>query len=142
MFAATHGDKVKVHYTVTLEDGTQVDSTLGGPPIEFVIGDGEFLKGFEEALVGMKPGQTKATVVSPEKGYGPHHETLVVQLPRERFPSHLNLEVGRNLEVTAENDVTIAATVIEVSDSTVTLDANHPLAGKALSVEIRLIELG
>ncbi len=142
MFAATHGDRVKVHYIVTLEDGTEVDTSLGGPPVEFVIGDGEFLAGFEEALVGMKPGQTKATVVTPDKAYGPYQESLVLRLPRDRFPAHVNLEVGRNLEITAENDVTIAATVIEISDSMVTLDANHPLAGKPLSVEIRLIELG
>lgn len=142
MFAATHGDRVKVHYIVSLEDGTEVDTSLGGPPMEFVIGDGELLEGFEEAVVGMKPGQTKATIVSPEKAYGPYHDALVVQLPRERIPPNVDLMVGENLEVTTESDRTIVATIIAVSESMVTLDANHPLAGKELSVEIRLLELG
>ena len=142
MFAATHGDRVKVHYIVTLEDGTEVDTSLGGPPMEFVIGDGELLEGLEEAVVGMKPGQTKSTIVSPEKAFGPYYDALVVQLPRERIPSHVDLMVGENLEVTTESDRTIAATIIAVSESMVTLDANHPLAGKELSLEIRLLELG
>lgn len=142
MFAATHGDRVKVHYVVRLEDGTEVDTSLGGLPMEFTLGDGELLEGFEEAIVGMKPGQIKVTVVSPHKAYGPHHEALVVELPREQFPSHVNPDVGENLQVTTESDRTIVATVIDVSESTVTLDANHPLAGRELSFEIHLLELG
>ena len=139
MRQATTGDTVKVHYTGTLDDGTQFDSSGGRPPLEVTIGSGQVIPGFEEALVGMAEGETKNVTVEPEGAYGPHHDQLVQTVERERIPSEIELEVGTLLQATDASGNQIRLQVVDFGDDTVTLDGNHPLAGKPLTFQVQLV---
>lgn len=134
------GDTVKVHYTGKLQDGTVFDSSLEREPLEFTIGQGEVITGFEHALIGMKVGSSLTVTIQAEYAYGPYYDDLVFEVPRSRLPQDLEPQVGQILSSQDETG-TWNATVIEVSESTVTLDANHPLAGKDLIFEIELVEI-
>ncbi|MFQ6112908.1 MAG: peptidylprolyl isomerase [bacterium] len=140
MTQVKHGDTVKVHYTGKLEDGTVFDSSIDGEPMQFKIGEGQLISGFEQAVVGMKPGETKSANVPANEAYGPHREDMVIVVERKKLPAHLNPEVGQQLQ-SIQGGQTIIVTVTDVSESTVTLDANHPLAGKNLFFDIHLIEI-
>jgi peptidylprolyl isomerase len=140
MTQAKKGDKVKVHYTGKLEDGTVFSSSPQEEPLQFTIGEGQILPGFEEALIGMNPGESKTVQIGPENGYGPRLEELVVVIDRERLPNQMDPALGERLQIRQTDGRTIAVTVTDVSPSTVTLDANHPLAGKDLTFDIRLLE--
>lgn len=140
MAKAKHGDTVKVHYTVKLDDGTVFYSTVGSDPVQFTIGTGEVTPGFEQAVVGMNPGESKTTKVTADKAYGSHREEMVMVLNRDKFPAHLEPEVGRQVQIHQDGGQTIAAKVADISESSVTLDANHPLVGKDLTFDIQLVE--
>jgi peptidylprolyl isomerase len=138
---AKNGDKVKVHYTGKFEDGEVFDSSLEREPLEFTIGKGQVIPGFEQAVEGMSPGDTKTTDIPPEKAYGPRHEEMVTEVEKNRFPADMDPKVGQRLQLRQADGKTIRVTVTNVSESMVTLDANHPLAGKNLTFDIKLIEI-
>ncbi len=142
MAQAKNGDKVKVHYTGKLDDGTVFDSSVDREPLEFTIGGGQVISGFEEAIVGMETGETKTANIPAEKAYGPHHNEMVVPVNRQEFPDHIQPEIGQQLQMRRSDGRSIIVTVTEVSETTVTLDANHPLAGRNLTFDIELVEVG
>jgi len=141
MAQAKHGDTVKVHYTGKLENGTVFDTSINRDPLRFTIGEGQVIPGFEQAVVGMNPGESKTTKVPVDKAYGLHRKEMVMVVNRNQFPVHLKPEVGRRLQIRKADGRTIGVTVADVSESSVTLDANHPLAGKDLTFDIQLLEI-
>lgn len=141
MSQAAEGDTVRVHYKGTLEDGTVFDESEETEPLEFTIGEEEVIPGFEETIKGMNAGDTESTTLEPEEAYGPRHDELVLQVPQSEFPEDVPMEEGIQLDVPLEEGGTIDAVITEVGDNSVTIDANHPLAGKTLNFEIELAEI-
>ena len=141
MAQAKTEDMVKVHYTGRLEDGTEFDSSREASPLEFTVGQGEVIPGFEQAVVGMQPGESKTVRIPAEQAYGEHHDQLVANLERKDIPDHLDLQIGNQLEITQESGEKFLVTVTDLNEETVTLDANHPLAGKDLIFDIDLLEI-
>ena len=135
------GDKVGIHYTCKLEDGTVADSSNGTDPIEFTLGKGEVIKGLEEAVMGMKVGQSKSVNVPPDKAYGLRHEDWALDVPRNKMPDGIKAEAGVCLEIPREDGSSSTAAVTHISESSVTLDFNHPLAGKELIFDVSLLEI-
>ena len=142
MRQAKYGDTVKVHYTGKLEDGTVFDSSIDRDPLQFTLGEGQVIPGFEQAVVGMNLGESKTVTISMDEAYGPHREEMVVMVERNKFPEHMQLEGGQQLQIRQDDGQIIFVIVADVSESSVTLDANHPLAGKDLTFDIQLIEIG
>jgi len=139
---ARNGDTVEVHYTGKLADGTIFDTSIGGDPIEFTLGKGDMIPGFEKAVLGMKVGEKKTITIPSDEAYGPRLDNMVIEVPRERLPSDLTPEVGMQLVMAAPDGSTIPVTIVEVTDNTtVTLDANHPLAGKDLTFDVELVKI-
>lgn len=138
---AKKGDTVKVHYTGKLTDDTVFDSSENQEPLQFKIGEGSLIAGFEEALIGMNTGESKTITLNPEQAYGTHHRELVVEVKRDQFPASIKPEIGKRLTVHLNNQQKATVTVTEISDQAVTLDANHPLAGKDLIFDIKLLEI-
>jgi FKBP-type peptidyl-prolyl cis-trans isomerase 2 len=138
---AREGDKVKVHYTGRLEDGSEFDTSVGNEPLVFTIGGNEVIPGFEGAALGMKTGEIKSVTVAPESAYGPYNDELVVDMPREYIPEDIVPEIGMMLKIVDNdgNEIPVRITVIE--ENSITLDANHPLAGKTLVFDIKLLEI-
>jgi peptidylprolyl isomerase len=134
------GDAVKIHYTGTLKDGTEFDTSVGGDPMEFTVGEGKLIPGFEKAVVGLAPGDKKTFTIPFDEAYGPRRDELVVAVERDQMPSDLNPVVGDDLVMERE-DKKFRVRVVEVTDDTVTLDANHPLAGEDLNFEVELVEI-
>jgi peptidylprolyl isomerase len=141
MTKAKLGDTVKVHYTGKLKDGTEFDTSFPDDPLQFTIGSGKIIPGFEEAVIGMSPGQSKTEEILAEQAYGSHQEEMVLEVDRDKIPSHISPTVGQQLEVRYADNRTVSVIVTEVSDTILTLDANHPLAGKDLIFEIELMEI-
>jgi len=141
MAQAKSGDTVKVHYTGKLADGTVFDSSLNEEPLEFTIGEGQVIPGFEEAVIGMNTGQTKITKIKSDKAYGSYREDMVLVVERDRLPEEIHPEVGQQLEMRNPDGTGLVLTVKEVGESNVTLDANHPLAGQDLRFDIQLLEI-
>lgn len=135
------GQTVKVHYTGTLEDGTQFDSSAGRDPLEFTMGEGQVIPGFEQALSDMEIGDTKTVNIPAEEAYGPHQPELVQQVAREQIPTDIELAVGVQLQAQGPEGQVFRLVVTELDDANVTLDGNHPLAGKALTFELELVEI-
>ena len=138
---AKPGDKVAVHYTGTLADGSVFDTSKDRDPIQFVVGQRRVIAGFDEAVAGMTLGETKTAKVPAEDAYGPHRPELIVEFDRKRIPPNVSADLGQELQVQTTAGEAIPAVVIESSDTTVTLDVNHPLAGKDLTFEIELVDL-
>jgi len=138
---AKNGDKVKIHYTGKLEDETVFDSSVEREPLEFTVGDGKIIPGFERAVVGMAPGESKTVTISPDMAYGMHRNDLVVDVERERVSDKLELKIGGFVQIRQRDGGVIQAKVTGMSESKVTLDANHPLAGKDLTFDIKLVEI-
>lgn len=141
MAQAKPGDTVKVHYTGKLEDGTIFDSSANRDPLEFTIGEGMVIAGFEQSVVGMSPGETKHQKILPEQAYGPHQQEMTVAVPQEEIPVDLKPLVGDQLWLEDPTGRKTRVLVTEVNDSGITLDANHPLAGKDLYFQIELVEI-
>ena len=141
MAQAKTGDTVKVHYTGKLDDGTVFDTSADREPMQFKIGEGQLIPDFEQAVVGMNPGDSKTVQIPSDKAYGPHQEEMVMVVDRKEFPEDLAPQVDQRLQVNQQDGQTFAVTVTDVSESKVTLDANHPLAGKDLTFEIQLSEI-
>ena len=141
MARAKRGDRVKIHYTGKLEDGSVFDSSSERGPLEFVIGEGRIIPGLEQAVIGMNPGESKNIKIPEENAYGPYNEKIVMEVEKAFFPHNLKPEVGQQLQVPQENDNPIIVIVTKVSDTKVTLDGNHPLSGKNLTFDLQLIEI-
>ncbi|WP_305043779.1 FKBP-type peptidyl-prolyl cis-trans isomerase [Geoalkalibacter sp.] len=134
------GDNAKVHYTGTLDDGTVFDSSREREPLEFQVGAGQLIAGFDEAVVGMTLGETRTINIPAEKAYGPHREELVIDVDRRQFPQNINPEIGQQLQTEDNHGHPLIVTITAIDGDKVTLDANHPLAGKNLNFEIELVE--
>ena len=141
MTQAKSGDKVKVHYSGKLDDGAEFDSSAGRDPIEVTIGGGMVIPGFEDALVGMAAGDKKTVTIASAQAYGPHFAKNVAEVERSRIPDDIDLEIGTTLLATGAQGESLQLTVVAIGDNTVTLDANHPLAGKDLTFDLHLVEI-
>jgi FKBP-type peptidyl-prolyl cis-trans isomerase 2 len=141
MAQAAAGNTVKVHYTGKLDDGVQFDSSVGGEPLEFTLGSGGIIPGFENAVLGMATGETKTVRIPSDEAYGPHQPDKVQEVERDKFPADINLEVGRRLQAVAAGGETMDLVIVAVREASVTLDFNHPLAGKDLTFELELVEI-
>lgn len=141
MAEAEQGDTVKVEYTGKLEDGTVFDSSQDREPLEFTLGEDQVIPGFEQAVLGMSPGETQTATLQPEDGYGDRRDDLVFQVDPDEIADDLELDVGDQVELRGQDGQVVPATVAEMSETAVTLDANHPLAGRTLEFEIELVEI-
>ncbi len=141
MAQAKKGDTVKVHYTGTLDDGTLFDTSAEREPLKFTVGGGQVIAGFDIAVIDMVPGDKKVSVIPASEAYGDHSKDLVTDVDRERFPADMELEIGQQLQVGLADGEQAVVMVVDLSDTSVTLDANHPLAGQQLTFEIELVEI-
>ncbi|MGO9145469.1 MAG: FKBP-type peptidyl-prolyl cis-trans isomerase [Desulfomonilia bacterium] len=141
MKVAKSGDKVRVNYTGRSEDGQVFESSVGLMPFIFTIGAEEVIKGFEDAVIGMHPGDRKKVIVEPEDGYGLYDEDLVIEVPKSSLPLDLKLQVGMDFEMEDNEGNVLPAVVIDVMDDSILIDANAPLAGKRVIYDIELIEI-
>ena len=141
MTQAKQGDTVKVHYTGKLTDGTVFDSSQGREPLEFTIGQGQVIPGFEQAVTGMAPSETKTAEIPMDQAYGPRHDEMMMEVPRDQVPADVDPQVGQRLQVGMQSGQQVVVTVTNVSDENITLDANPPLAGKDLVFDIELVEI-
>ena len=138
---AKSGDSVSVDYTLKLDDGTIIDSSVGKTPFQFTMGTGDVIPGFNNAVLGMTIGQSKTVVLPPELGYGPRNEALVATVSRSQMGPGVNPTVGQTLTVNHADGTTAKVIVVAVTDTTVTVDGNHPLAGKTLTFDIKLLSI-
>ena len=141
MKPAESGNTVKVHYTGTLDDGTVFDSSREHAPLEITIGNGQLIQGFDNAVVGMKVGDEKTVTILSQEAYGEHRNELLVQFDIAQFPEDVVPEVGLQLNLKNPEGQVVHAVITSVGADSVTLDANHPLAGKDLSFEIEMMEI-
>ncbi len=135
------GDTIRVHYTGTLDNGTVFDSSVGREPLQFTIGLGQMIPGFDKGVVGLNLSESKTITIPADQAYGPYRADLVQVVARDQLPPDSELEVGQVLQASQPNGQIILVTVTNVTDSNVTLDANHRLAGKNLTFEIQLVEI-
>ena len=142
MAEAKQGDTVKVHYTGTLDDGAVFDSSSEQEPLEFTIGQGQLIPDFEEAVAGMNVGDSTKITIPADKAYGPQREELVMVVEREQFPEGAELSTGQQFQLQQPDGQAFVVTVVTAEETQVTLDANHPLAGKDLTFDIQLIGIG
>ncbi len=137
------GDTIKVDYEGSLEDGTVFDASQNhGQQLEFEVGSGQLIKGFDDAVVGMKVGQEKKVDIDPENAYGQRNPEMLKEIPREQLPKDQEPKVGMGIVIGLPNGSKFPATIAKVSDKTVTLDLNHPLAGKKLTFKIKVAQIG
>ncbi|MGD8624818.1 MAG: peptidylprolyl isomerase [Anaerolineae bacterium] len=141
MAKAKIGDKVRVHYMGKLEDGTVFDTTTSREPISFTIGEGQVIPGFEQAVIGMEPGASMTAHVPADKAFGPHYAEMVGMIHPDQLPDEIEPQVGQQLQIPGEKGKPFVVNVTEVSESAITVDANHPLAGEDLVFDIRLVEI-
>ncbi|MEM8530224.1 MAG: peptidylprolyl isomerase [Chloroflexota bacterium] len=138
---AQNGDTVVVHYTGKHADSTVFDSSQDRDPLTFTLGKGELISGFEQAVLGMEPGESRTTTIPAEQAYGQHEPNLITEVSRDQLPSDLEIAVGQSLQLQHPDGMTIPVSVTEISETSVTLDANHPLAGQDLTFEIQLVAI-
>ncbi len=136
------GDKVKVHYMGTLEDGTQFDSSVGSDPLEFTIGTGQLIPGFENGVLGMTVGEKRTVTLPPAEAYGEKNEELILNIDKRRLPEGVEPKVGLLLQTQQADGNPINMTITEIAAESVKVDANPPLAGKTLTFEMELVEIG
>lgn len=141
MATAAKGSTVKVAYTGRLKDGTVFDSSEGREPLEFVVGSGQVIPGFDEAVEGMQVGEKKTIEIACENAYGPHFDEGVMTVSRNDFPKGMDPKVGDRLQATQPDGRSMILSVTNTDDESVTLDANHPLAGEDLIFEIELLDV-
>lgn len=134
------GDKVKVHYTGKLKDGTVFDSSRDRDPLEFVVGTGTLINGFENAIKGRQPGETVSVEIDPQNGYGEIDKDLIFTVPRAQVPENIPLKVGTPLQLTSDKG-SMDVYISEIGPEEITLDANHPLAGKDMEFEIEILDV-
>ena len=141
MSQAKEGDKVKVHYTGKLEDGTVFDTSENRPPLEFEIGKGNVIPGFEQGVVGMELNDKKTVTIPADSAYGQRRDELSVEVSKGDFPPDIDPNIGQQLQIKRPDGNVIDVTITNVDGDKVTLDANHPLAGKTLVFDIELVEI-
>lgn len=141
MAQAKAGDRVKINFTGKLEDGSVFVDTAGSEPLEFKLGEGNIIPGIENAVEGMSVGEARTVKVTPEQAYGQRRDELVEEVGRDKFPKDVEPQVGQRFEVPQQQGQPMVVRVIDVSEQTVTLDGNHPLAGKDLTFELELLEI-
>lgn len=141
MREARTGDRVKVHFTGKLPDGTVVESSRGQAPLEFTLGGLEVMSGLEDVVRGMKSGETRSAWIPPDRAHGNHRNDLLLAVERERFPSHIDPYTGQQLRMRRGKRPETLVTVVATTADMVLLDSNHPLAGKELVVEVELLEI-
>ncbi|MBF0518097.1 MAG: peptidylprolyl isomerase [Nitrospirae bacterium] len=135
------GDKVRVHYKGYLNDGSVFDSSLEREPMEFTMGQGMLIAGFENGVLGMNEGDTKTVKISPEDGYGPYRDDMVLVVEKSQVPPNINPYPGMVLQVRSNDGSSVNVTIAEIAETSVTLDGNHPLAGKELNFDITLVQV-
>lgn len=135
------GDTVQVHYTGMLTDGTVFDTSAEREPMEFTIGTGQVIPGFDEAVKGMKVGEKKTVTIPAEEAYGPRFEDMLEEIPLEKLPEGKTPEVGQRLVAVNPDGRQAIVTIVSVSDNVVVVDTNHPLAGEDLTFEIELVKI-
>ena len=140
MSHAKPGDTVLLHYAGTLDDGSEFDSSRGRDPLEFTLGAGQVIPGFDEAVAGMRVGERKTVTIPADQAYGARQDELILAVPRTQVPPHIALEVGQELQLSQEGHA-FQVTVRELTDQEVVLDGNHPLAGQALTFALELVEI-
>ena len=137
------GDTVRIHYTGTLADGSVFDSSRGREPLEFTLGSGQVIPGFDRAVAGMAVGDSHTVTIPAAEAYGPHRPELARRIARDHFPAHIEPAVGQQLQLRGDDEGgTMVVTVREVTDDAVLLDANHPLAGQDLTFALELVGVG
>jgi peptidylprolyl isomerase len=141
MSKAKEGDRVKVHYSGFLEDGTIFDSSLKREPLEFTLGTGMVIPGFDRAILGMGVGDDKTVQIEAAEGYGTYNNDLIAEVPRSMLPQDITPEVGLQLNVRTRDGQQKIVSIAEVKDESLVLDANHVLAGKDLIFEIKLVDI-
>ena len=141
MSIVSDGKTVRVHYTGKLDDGTVFDSSQGREPLEVTIGAGMVITGFEEGLLGMSEGETKTITIPPAEAYGERREDLVATVERSNLPDTLTPEIGMALQLKRKDGSVLDVMVIDMNDESVTLDANHQLAGEALTFELEVVSV-
>ena len=141
MARAKVGDTVDVHYTGRLEDGSIFDSSLNREPLEFTIGEHQVIPGFEEAVIDLEPGDQKTVTIVPEQAYGEYREDMTANFDRGKFPAEMEIKKGDRLQLRTSEGHPMAVEVTDVNESEVTLNANHPLAGKTLIFDVQLVEI-
>jgi len=141
MSDAKTGDTVRIHYTGTLADGSTFDSSAGRDPLEFTLGSGQVIPGFDKAVAGMEVGESKTVEIPADDAYGPHHAEGIQAFPRENVPEGTPLDVGTRLQMQTPDGRPVPVTVVKVTEDAVMLDANHPMAGKDLTFDIELVEI-
>lgn len=141
MAQAKIGDTVRVHYSGKLDTGVLFDSSEGSDPLELELGSDRLIEGFEEAVIGMSPGESKTVQIPPEKAYGRYREDRVMKVDKKDLPPEVVPAEGMTLEVCASNGVIVPVQITEIGDTAVTIDANHPLSEQTLTFEIKLVEI-
>lgn len=141
MSQAKVGDTVKVHYTGRLNDDEVFDSSVERDPLQVTLGQKQVIQGFEAGLIDMSVGEKKTVTIEPDEGYGQRREELVASVEKNQFPEDLELSMGQKLQVPQPGAQPVVVTVTDISDEAVTLDANHPLAGKTLIFDLELVEI-
>lgn len=141
MSEAKKGDTVKVHYTGKLNDGSEFDSSKGREPLEFQIGEQQVISGFENAVIGLKTGDSVTVEIPSEDAYGPKIDEMVLKVEKSQLPAEFNPEVGQKFQLPQDNGQNVIVTVTDLTDTHIELDANHPLAGKDLTFDIQLVEI-
>jgi peptidylprolyl isomerase len=141
MAEAKKGDTVKVHYTGKLEDGTVFDSSVEKAPLEFTLGNGNMIAGFEKAVLGMEIGDSKSARIPFQEAYGERRDEMLVEVPKTQIPEEIKPEVGQQLSIKQQDGSAVPVVVTEVDQDKIILDANHPLAGKDLIFDIELMEI-
>ena len=142
MSQAKSGDTVKIHYTGTLDDGSEFDSSAGRDPLEFTVGSGQVIPGFDKAVEGMAVGDQKKVRIEAEDAYGEPSDQMIQEVPKSALPDDLEPKEGMGLQAKGQDGRVINLTITEVSDETITVDGNHPLAGKPLNFDIELVSIG
>lgn len=136
------GDKVKVHYHGKLTTGETFDSSEGREPLEFVVGSGQVIKGFDDALMNMSVGEKKTVEIPVEEAYGQRRDDMVVEYPKDQFPAEMTPEIGMQLNMADNQGNNFPVVITEIKDEIVVLDANHPLAGKDLIFDLEIVAIG
>ena len=142
MSKVKNGDRVKIHYTGKLKDGEIFDTSREQQPLEFVVGNREMMPGLETRLIGMEAGDNKSIEVPPEEAYGPRQEELVIEVKKSELPDHIEPSLGLRLQMQVAEGNHVELAIIEIKEETITLDANHPLAGHTLFFDLELVEIG
>jgi len=141
MNQAKNGDTVIIHYTGRLQDGTVFDSSSGREPLQFVIGSGQVIPGFDNAVTGMKKGEKKTADIPCQQAYGDRNPSMVIVVDRKHVPPEIDPEIGQRLQLGSPGGELLTVTVIKVDEENITLDANPPLAGEDLTFDIELVEI-